>query len=168
MINFIGGRGGLYTVEQWRFVSSQFSLFTDITELVSLWFVFPDQTLVKLATVSILSLSLSSTAFLIFIFPEIFFPSLCLSVCQIVMESAIAMLVSQFKKYAGSDGSSDTLSKDEFCRLVASELPNFVKVRINHLNWITFFFLSVKSMKTPKPTILWSYWLVFACVAKAQ
>ncbi|XP_062279390.1 protein S100-A11-like [Scomber scombrus] len=43
------------------------------------------------------------------------------------MESAIGMLVSQFKKYAGSDGSSDTLSKDEFCRLVASELPNFVK-----------------------------------------
>ncbi|XP_072249379.1 protein S100-A11-like [Leuresthes tenuis] len=43
------------------------------------------------------------------------------------MESAIAALVSQFKVYAGSDGSSDTLSRDEFCRLVKSELPNFVK-----------------------------------------
>lgn len=46
-----------------------------------------------------------------------------------MMESAIGVLVSQFKAYAGSDGSSDTLSKDEFRRLVTSELPNFVKVR---------------------------------------
>ncbi|TMS10726.1 protein S100-A11 [Larimichthys crocea] len=43
------------------------------------------------------------------------------------MESAIGVLVSQFKAYAGSDGSSDTLSRDEFHRLVSSELPNFVK-----------------------------------------
>ncbi|KAM4579606.1 protein S100-A11-like [Odontesthes bonariensis] len=43
------------------------------------------------------------------------------------MESAIAALVSQFKVYAGSDGSSDTLSRDEFSRLVKSELPNFFK-----------------------------------------
>nr|XP_046256058.1 protein S100-A11-like [Scatophagus argus]XP_046256059.1 protein S100-A11-like [Scatophagus argus] len=43
------------------------------------------------------------------------------------MESAIDMLVSQFKTYAGSDGSSDTLSRDEFHRLVKAELPNFVK-----------------------------------------
>ncbi|XP_042280887.1 protein S100-A11-like [Thunnus albacares] len=43
------------------------------------------------------------------------------------MESAIGVLVSQFKKYAGSDGSPNTLSRDEFRRLVASELRNFVK-----------------------------------------
>ncbi|KAM9353708.1 protein S100-A11 [Symphorus nematophorus] len=43
------------------------------------------------------------------------------------MESAIGVLVSQFKAYAGSDGSSHTLSRDEFHRLVTSELPNFVK-----------------------------------------
>ncbi|XP_068591971.1 protein S100-A13-like [Cebidichthys violaceus] len=43
------------------------------------------------------------------------------------MESAIGVLVSQFKTYAGSDGSSDTLSRDEFHRLVTSALPNFVK-----------------------------------------
>ncbi|KAG8010047.1 hypothetical protein GBF38_014203 [Nibea albiflora] len=43
------------------------------------------------------------------------------------MESAIAVLVSRFKAYAGTDGSSDTLSRDEFHRLVSSELPNFVK-----------------------------------------
>ncbi|KAG7234192.1 hypothetical protein INR49_005511 [Caranx melampygus] len=43
------------------------------------------------------------------------------------MESAVGVLVDQFKVYAGSDGSSDTLSKDEFHRLVRSELPNFVK-----------------------------------------
>ncbi|XP_041650261.1 protein S100-A11-like [Cheilinus undulatus] len=42
------------------------------------------------------------------------------------MESAISVLVSKFKVYAGSDGSSDTLSRDEFHRLVKSELPNFV------------------------------------------
>ncbi|KAM7383455.1 hypothetical protein PAMP_003105 [Pampus punctatissimus] len=43
------------------------------------------------------------------------------------MESAINVLVSQFKKYAGSDGSSDTLSRDEFRKLVTSELSNLVK-----------------------------------------
>uniref|UniRef100_UPI0037E9427F protein S100-A11-like n=1 Tax=Semicossyphus pulcher TaxID=241346 RepID=UPI0037E9427F len=42
------------------------------------------------------------------------------------MESAIGVLVSQFKAYAGTDGSSDTLSRDEFHGLVKSELPNFV------------------------------------------
>lgn len=50
------------------------------------------------------------------------------------MESAVGVLVDQFKVYAGSDGSSDTLSKDEFRRLVRSELPNFVKVRTE---WFT-------------------------------
>ncbi|XP_040900880.1 protein S100-A11-like [Toxotes jaculatrix] len=44
-----------------------------------------------------------------------------------MMESAVNVLVSQFKAFAGSDGSSDTLSRDEFHRLVTSELPNFVK-----------------------------------------
>ncbi|XP_058503324.1 protein S100-A11-like [Solea solea] len=43
------------------------------------------------------------------------------------MESAIGVLVTQFKAYAGSDGSSDTLSRDEFCKLLKSELSNFVK-----------------------------------------
>ncbi|KAM6899465.1 protein S100-A11 [Xenentodon cancila] len=43
------------------------------------------------------------------------------------MEAAITTIVSQFKIYAGSDGSSSTLSKDEFRNLVASQLPNFVK-----------------------------------------
>uniref|UniRef100_A0A146WT63 Protein S100-A11 n=2 Tax=Fundulus heteroclitus TaxID=8078 RepID=A0A146WT63_FUNHE len=44
-----------------------------------------------------------------------------------IMESAIGVLVSQFKAYAGKDGSSDTLSRDEFQKLVKSELSNFVK-----------------------------------------
>ncbi|XP_047453969.1 protein S100-A11-like [Mugil cephalus] len=43
------------------------------------------------------------------------------------MESAIGVLVSQFKTYSSSDGSSETLSREEFRRLVTSELPNFVK-----------------------------------------
>ncbi|XP_061597770.1 protein S100-A11 [Cololabis saira] len=43
------------------------------------------------------------------------------------MESAITTIVSQFKTYAGSDGSSSTLSKEEFRNLVASQLPNSVK-----------------------------------------
>lgn len=44
------------------------------------------------------------------------------------MESAINVLVSQFKTFAGKDGSASTLSKDEFQSLVASQLPNLVKV----------------------------------------
>ncbi|XP_071764412.1 protein S100-A11 [Centroberyx gerrardi] len=43
------------------------------------------------------------------------------------MEDAINTLVSQFKTYAGKDGSSSTLSKEEFRSLVISQLPNFVK-----------------------------------------
>ncbi|KAI5087223.1 protein S100-A11 [Silurus meridionalis] len=43
------------------------------------------------------------------------------------MESAINVLVAQFKTFAGKDGSSHTLSKDEFQTLVASQLPNLVK-----------------------------------------
>ncbi|KAL7883096.1 hypothetical protein SRHO_G00007540 [Serrasalmus rhombeus] len=43
------------------------------------------------------------------------------------MESAINVLVSQFKAYAGKDGSLHTLSKDEFQNLVATQLPNLVK-----------------------------------------
>lgn len=45
-----------------------------------------------------------------------------------IMEAAITTLVSQFKVFAGHDASSNTLSKDEFHKLVASQLPNFVKV----------------------------------------
>lgn len=45
------------------------------------------------------------------------------------MESAIDVLVSRFKMYAGSDGAAETLSREEFHKLVESELPNFVKVR---------------------------------------
>lgn len=44
------------------------------------------------------------------------------------MEAAILTLVRQFKEYAGHDGSASTLSRDEFHQLVASQLPNFVKV----------------------------------------
>ncbi|XP_061674214.1 protein S100-A11 [Syngnathoides biaculeatus] len=43
------------------------------------------------------------------------------------MEAAILTLVSQFKAYAGDDGSASTLSRDEFHRLVSLQLPNFVK-----------------------------------------
>ncbi len=46
------------------------------------------------------------------------------------MESAINVLVSQFKTYAGKDGSANTLSKEEFQSLVTSQLPNFVKVSL--------------------------------------
>lgn len=44
------------------------------------------------------------------------------------MEAAICTLVSQFKTFAGKDGSASTLSKEEFHSLVTSQLPNFVKV----------------------------------------
>lgn len=44
------------------------------------------------------------------------------------MEAAICTLVSQFQSFAGKDGSSSTLSKEEFHNLVSSQLPNFVKV----------------------------------------
>ncbi|XP_029370326.1 protein S100-A11 [Echeneis naucrates] len=43
------------------------------------------------------------------------------------MESAICTLVTQFKAYAGKDGSASTLSKDEFHNLVKAQLPNYVK-----------------------------------------
>ncbi|XP_054909810.1 protein S100-A11 [Poeciliopsis prolifica] len=43
------------------------------------------------------------------------------------MEAAITTIVSQFKAYAGNEGSSSTLSKDEFHKLVTSQLPNVVK-----------------------------------------
>ncbi|KAL4636141.1 protein S100-A11-like [Arapaima gigas] len=42
------------------------------------------------------------------------------------MESAIDALIAQFKAFAGKDGSSETLSKEEFRSLVASQLPTFV------------------------------------------
>lgn len=44
------------------------------------------------------------------------------------MEAAICTLVSQFQSFAGKDGSSSTLSREEFHHLVSSQLPNFVKV----------------------------------------
>ncbi|XP_062343128.1 protein S100-A11 [Osmerus eperlanus] len=43
------------------------------------------------------------------------------------MEPAINIIVSQFKTFAGKDGSSNTLSKEEFTSLLISQLPNFVK-----------------------------------------
>ncbi|XP_059206534.1 protein S100-A11 [Centropristis striata] len=43
------------------------------------------------------------------------------------MEAAIGTLVSQFKSYAGKDGSCSTLSKEEFQHLVTTQLPNYVK-----------------------------------------
>ncbi|KAK7886018.1 hypothetical protein WMY93_025639 [Mugilogobius chulae] len=42
------------------------------------------------------------------------------------MEAAIGELVSKFKSYAGAEGSTSTLSRDEFHKLVTSELPNLV------------------------------------------
>ncbi|XP_078788806.1 protein S100-A13-like isoform X2 [Oryzias latipes] len=44
-----------------------------------------------------------------------------------MMESAIDVLMSKFKVYAGADGSFETLSRDEFGKLVKSELPNFLQ-----------------------------------------
>ncbi|XP_029976134.1 protein S100-A11 [Salarias fasciatus] len=43
------------------------------------------------------------------------------------MEAAIKTLVTQFKMHAGEDGSSCTLSQEEFCSLVTTQLPNYVK-----------------------------------------
>ncbi|XP_040044786.1 protein S100-A11 [Gasterosteus aculeatus] len=43
------------------------------------------------------------------------------------MEAAIFTIVTQFKTCAGKDGSTSTLSKDEFQNLVISQLPNYVK-----------------------------------------
>ncbi|XP_056124358.1 protein S100-A11 isoform X1 [Rhinichthys klamathensis goyatoka] len=51
------------------------------------------------------------------------------------MESAINVLVSQFKTYAGKDGSAKTLSKEEFQSLVTSQLPNFVKNNKTNSKW---------------------------------
>lgn len=45
-----------------------------------------------------------------------------------IMEAAIFTIVTQFKTCAGKDGSTSTLSKDEFQNLVISQLPNYVKV----------------------------------------
>lgn len=50
------------------------------------------------------------------------------------MEAAINTIVSQFKVFAGHDASSNTLSKDEFHKLVTSQLPNFVKVGLFLIN----------------------------------
>lgn len=49
---------------------------------------------------------------------------------QSIMEAAICTLVTQFKTYAGKDGSASTLSKEEFHKLVTSQLPNYVKVNL--------------------------------------
>ncbi|KAJ0000430.1 hypothetical protein NQD34_012272 [Periophthalmus magnuspinnatus] len=43
------------------------------------------------------------------------------------MEAAIGELVSKFKVYAGIEGSSSTLSRDEFHKMVTAELPNLVE-----------------------------------------
>ncbi|XP_012684383.1 protein S100-A11 [Clupea harengus] len=43
------------------------------------------------------------------------------------MEPAINVLIAQFKTFAGKDGSSNTLSKEEFQSLVASQLTTLVK-----------------------------------------
>uniref|UniRef100_A0A3P8VGD3 Protein S100-A13-like n=2 Tax=Cynoglossus semilaevis TaxID=244447 RepID=A0A3P8VGD3_CYNSE len=43
------------------------------------------------------------------------------------MEAAITTLVSQFKVFAGKDGSTSTLSKDEFQNLLTSQLPSYAK-----------------------------------------
>ncbi|XP_026145539.1 protein S100-A11 isoform X1 [Carassius auratus] len=51
------------------------------------------------------------------------------------MESAINVLVSQFKTYAAKDGSANTLSKEEFQSLVTSQLPNFVKNLKTNSKW---------------------------------
>lgn len=58
-------------------------------------------------------------------------PSLfiCLT-AQPTMEAAINTLVTQFKTFAGKDGCSNTLSRDEFQNLLTAQLPNLVKVRL--------------------------------------
>ncbi|XP_062847960.1 protein S100-A13-like [Trichomycterus rosablanca] len=43
------------------------------------------------------------------------------------MEAAINIILSQFKAFAGKEGSADTLSKDELQNLLTCQLPNFVK-----------------------------------------
>ncbi|KAJ8378579.1 hypothetical protein AAFF_G00237910 [Aldrovandia affinis] len=52
-------------------------------------------------------------------------PPLCFPLCT--MESAISILVSQFKAFAGKDGPASTLSREEFRSLVISQLPTLVK-----------------------------------------
>ncbi|CAL9691645.1 unnamed protein product [Knipowitschia caucasica] len=44
------------------------------------------------------------------------------------MEAAISVLVAQFKAYAGKDGSAQSLSKEEFQKLVSDQLPNLVQL----------------------------------------
>ncbi|KAG7469445.1 hypothetical protein MATL_G00129120 [Megalops atlanticus] len=62
-----------------------------------------------------------------YINPNLFCISCSISSTLCAMESAINTLVSEFKTFAGKDGSSDTLSKEEFRSLVACQLPNFVQ-----------------------------------------
>lgn len=62
------------------------------------------------------------------------------------MESAINVLVAQFKSYAAKDGSSHTLSKEEFQTLVASQLPNLVKVRPSVFFFVLIFDSNLKAV----------------------
>lgn len=56
---------------------------------------------------------------------------------QTIMESAICTIVTQFKNYAGKDGSSSTLSKEEFHNLVSSQLSNYVQVNLTSSSYST-------------------------------
>ncbi|XP_072535139.1 protein S100-A11-like [Salminus brasiliensis] len=43
------------------------------------------------------------------------------------MEAAINTLVSQFKAYAGKQGSAQTLSREEFQSMLTSQLKSYIK-----------------------------------------
>lgn len=73
------------------------------------------------------------------------------------MEAAIATIVSQFKAYAGNEGSSTTLSKDEFHKLVTSQLSSLVKVCL-----FSCFFVSADILYWKKLTCI-HHWMLFIC-----
>lgn len=67
---------------------------------------------------------------------------------QAIMEAAICTLITQFKQYAGKDGSSSTLSKDEFHSLVTTQLPNYVQVHPQHVQTLKNLWLVIIGVQT--------------------
>lgn len=93
-------------------------------------------------TLDALSLSLSLTR------PPARYPN-AISL-PVPMEAAICTLVAEFKSYAGKDGCAGTLSKQEFHKLVTSQLHNYVKVGLHIKRQL--FFLTAKS-RLPRPLV---------------
>lgn len=83
---------------------------------------------------------------------------------QTVMEAAICTLITQFKQYAGKDGSSSTLSKDEFHSLVTSQLPNYVQVHPQHMQTLDnlwFVNIDIQTFYSCMVLVLTDFWFLW-------